>query len=440
MPEPTLPEVDDVTPEPHRAADPAEARSSRNSILMFGLLLIVGFMSFTAILAVIGLVVFLQFGPGEEKQPSVPVSSPAQEIARTKQAETMDAFNFRNDELAIVRERIQAQLHLTKRIEENIQKLRGEIAAWQDATMPLLTNDKGKAIAAHARSLEEFHALYQEELPERDAPDSFEARLRPFVDHLQTASDVEDARHYRPTEEFVTNLETLAADVRDATTAYRRQNRLLETLVLRTPKPDSSDEIPTLETAIARLENDRKVEDLQKTAAELEERREENRKKVAAATAEKETKIADAEADALKQLGELQAQKITAAVEAEIAGFQAKQAKELREAKFQAALPEIRTYLAPFLVDSLYQPASGSSRQTTEKKPISWSKLTASGALNETQQGVSKLYMTILTAPDRARHGWPAYQGGSSTEHILRAQKLLIEFGDMLVDKKMLSP
>jgi hypothetical protein len=400
---------------------------------------VIAFLVFCLIAIAIAAVLYFQFSPAQQvvsPQPA-PVSTPSQESERARQAEAMDAANFRADELAVVRERISAQLHAAKNIRDNIETLRKEISTWQDTVLPLMTNDQGKSVAADARSLQDFVALYQEELPPVDILDSFEARLTPLVDHLQTAGDVQDARVYRPTEEFIASRDALAADVREAITAYRRQNRMLAALLLRAPKSEPADGAPTLEATMSKLEQGRKIEDLKSISEELATLREENRKKVRDSIAEKETKIAEAEAEAERKLGELQSQKILSAVNEQMSNFEAEEQARLQEAKFQAALPEIQSYLAPFFEESFYQPTHSGPVKTGNKVPVSWKALQTSGALEPTEWGFAVLAMTINNASDRPKHGW---DGGPSRDVLVRAQQLLKEFGPKLAEKGMLSP
>ena len=351
----------------------------------------------------------------------------------------MDAANFRADELAVVRERISAQLHAANNVQQNIETFRREISTWQDAVLPLMTNDQGKALAQDPKLLQDFLALYQEELPPPDLLDAFETRLQPLVDHLQTAGDVQDARLYRPTEEFVKSIDTLAADVRESINAYRRHNRLLAALLLRAPKPETlPTEALTLEAAMSKLEQDRKIEDLQFVSDELESLRQQNREKIRDAIAEKETKIAEAQAEAEKKLGVLESQKIITAVEEQLATFKQEQEQRQREAKFQAALPEIRAYLTPFFVQSLSQPSANGAAMANEKAPVSWRALQASGALEDTTESLYILFNAISSAPDRATHGWPRGMTPEGISFCLKAKQLLKEFGPQLVEKKML--
>lgn len=455
MPEPTLPEVDQNNSQPDPQSTDTGPQPPRTSLLTVFLLLLVGLLSFAFIVVIVGLVFYFQFRPVPQaaSAPSTPtsapstsftpppppapvVTTPSEETQRAQRAEAMDAANFRNDELAVVRERIAVALHAANNVQKNIESLRKEVSAWQDAVLPLMTNDQGKAVAADSRSLDEFLALSKEQLPSADLLDTFQDRLDPLLDHLQSAADVQDARHYRPTDEFLARIDTLDTEVRETITPYRRQNRLLQALLLRAPKPESVEDQPTLEEAVDRLENQRKLDDLKSTAEELAALREENRKKVRDAIAEKETKLADAQADAEKKLGELKAEKISAEVEKQLADFEKEQAERQKEAKFQAALPEIRTYLAPFFEESFYQPSTVGPVETAKKLPVSWKALNASGALEPTETGFSILNMTISYAKDREKHGWRSRMPHS---HLVKAQELLKEYGEKLVEKKMLS-
>lgn len=105
---------------------------------------------------------------------------------------------------------------------------------------------------------------------------------------------------------------------------------------------------------------------------------------------------------------------------------------------------EVRALLAPFLAKGYSQP--GRKKPTSEYKPVSLTGLRSIGALNSDIDGLSELLKEgFLKRRDRERPRWGfetskiKFLPHEQREQLLKAQKLLIELGPVLVDLGMLS-
>lgn len=112
--------------------------------------------------------------------------------------------------------------------------------------------------------------------------------------------------------------------------------------------------------------------------------------------------------------------------------------------RFQAALPEIRQYLLPFITPGNQQMDGTKWVFADDKVPISFSAIKASGALDNSQEGYQALYW-IGGGPknDRPNGVFRDYIGGAiydaEVPKVRKAQQLLTEFGDLLVEQDMLA-
>ncbi len=120
--------------------------------------------------------------------------------------------------------------------------------------------------------------------------------------------------------------------------------------------------------------------------------------------------------------------------------------KQLRQ-QYQASMPQIRSYLSPFL-------ATGGTLRTSGKGPVSYGEILGRGALEETQSGLTQLWKLGGNQPDefqggtndRPRGGFPRFGGlsvghtrNAPVEYLEHAQALLKKFGPLLVEDELLA-
>src|SRR5262249_20718639 len=104
--------------------------------------------------------------------------------------------------------------------------------------------------------------------------------------------------------------------------------------------------------------------------------------------------------------------------------------------------------LAPFLAKGYWQPGDKIGRNT-DLVPISYSKLTSFGALQPGSNGIKKLLQVATNDIkygifDKERPRWPYTSDmrkikGEQLEEVKKAQQLLIELGEVMVQEGLLS-
>ena len=299
-----------------------------------------------------------------------------------KLAELEEAASARTEEQVAARDTIAATLATAQQVARTIDQLKNNVTEWQTETANLLKNDRGKSIAADKDALNKFVDLYEAKLPDADLPTSLTGRLKPFLDHLQEAEKAPNASRYRPTETFVTQLQSLSQDATNALDAYVKRNDGLQLIVEQTPAPADLSTQPALADAIQQLHNQSAEDDLRRIREGVEAQQNEGIQKIVKAKADAANAKADAEAMAIKELGDAEAKGIIDGVKQRIEADRKEREKRLREQQFNAALPEIRQYLAPFLADSLFQPGESVSGDDGQKgsrltrpcsrRPVHW--------------------------------------------------------------------
>lgn len=147
-----------------------------------------------------------------------------------------------------------------------------------------------------------------------------------------------------------------------------------------------------------------------------------------------------------------QIEQLETAIDRAVRSGEALKDKSRRAAALARDLAEIRSLLSPFITPGYFQPPAGGGHkyeQTTDAKPVSLSRLRRAGALDPTTAG--RMYL-LRFGGNRASRGnrrplgsFPEYRGEPSPENdrnmprVVRAQQLLREHGQALVEARMLS-
>ncbi len=130
------------------------------------------------------------------------------------------------------------------------------------------------------------------------------------------------------------------------------------------------------------------------------------------------------------------------------------QAKAARLAALERDMADVERYLQPFTAPGYLQPRSDrnawDTERTVEKKPVSFSRLKRLGALDNTMEGLERLYIfgggkNAVLNNSRPLGSFPQYwaQHLSKPEvrnAVQRAQQLLRDHGQTLVEEQLLSP
>ncbi|MEO2031390.1 MAG: hypothetical protein ABGZ35_04840, partial [Planctomycetaceae bacterium] len=128
--------------------------------------------------------------------------------------------------------------------------------------------------------------------------------------------------------------------------------------------------------------------------------------------------------------------------------------KNSRDEALRSSMADVRKYLSPFTSPGYLQPNSLSNPRRTERTddamPVSLSRLERLGALDPTPEGLERLYefgggKNGTRSPGRPLGAFPKYtsfhlQRPAVLAAVRRAQELLREHGQALIEAKILSP
>ena len=337
---------------------------------------------------------------------------------------------------------------------DTITKLEKAITQWTTTTSSLMTGPQGMRLAASPAALEQAEAILQAARPSENLPATLRARLEPLEKLVETAQNAEKEQHvsFDPGPTFTAQLDAIKAEAEPALKVYQDHNRRLEAVLAGLPE-NSPESESTLEEALQARKNERLQEENRLLAEELEKVREESAEK-----RREDEAIAKRRADELdreeqqkkREQEELQRQ-------AEIAGIDAdnKQlgqdiaaalARKKLEREFAQDLPQIKSLLSPFITEGRTQPEQGFFRQSTQVGPVSLGKLNSERLLSVSIDDQRRLwYMAAGGKNDRQLGGFPTYIGNATDWQakqptVQKAQALLIKYGELMVEKKMLTP
>ena len=366
----------------------------------------------------------------------------------------------------IERDRQMARLehirHVGSEARRELQLLKTQLAAWNGTVDALMTDDRGKWLATDDTRLSRIVTI-------RALADSTNIKIIDWERQiaLQLRSIPEAPSTADPgisvSDEVISDAEQIAEAVRTARNQLEQQNAALHAMLKQRPDNKPVPDAPllrdrldayageqALEAVAALTEETLRVRDefAQRLAAEqrkseedlgqLRLSKEEERKKREAELIEVNSKIvsqkvADAVAQVLREEEQRQAEQRTL-VE-----------REIREAKFQAALSEIRRYLAPFTTPGNKQLQGDKWVYSDQRVPVSLGGIRATQALGNDQLGYQQIYW-IGGGPHNDRPNGPfrEYIGGAiydpEVAMVRKVQTLLAEFGDQMVEKGMLAP
>ena len=147
-------------------------------------------------------------------------------------------------------------------------------------------------------------------------------------------------------------------------------------------------------------------------------------------------KRAEAEANKTKQEQEDKIRKVEADAKAD------RESKEHEIQVKRAQSREIKDLLAFFFSSGYVQPGR---IQTAEKRPISFSKLRAAGALESSIEGHTAMLSVLNDLRDKDRPAWRygttvSTLSSSERDKLKKIQDTLNELGPILVELKMLDP
>ena len=395
------------------------------------------------------------FPPDGNPQPATP------EVVRTIAADKLEA---QTTEQATAQSVMRVQTAAAKVKQQQAAALAGNVLAmidaweqeldlWDNNVSGLMTSAKGQALATQRQLVKRYRAIVAFERPSREGAEALRSSVQSLLGPIQLALD-NPADAMVPDEAITKQLQDLLQKAREARDGFRKPRVQIESLVSHALASGEPGRKPLRDVLKEQEEEDA----LAATAvieAEEQKAREENTRLIARARKEQidaagkaEADRIRAETDAKRTLGEFEVKRI--AEEARIAKVKSEREMQERlaaarqeelERKFQAALPEIQRLLKPFITDGYTQLVSGGYQKTATKGPVSFSRIQGAGHLERTTEGIQSLRsaMWVSGANDRDLGAFPDYYNRDWQPGTLRAQELLIEFGPLMVKKKMLA-
>lgn len=353
----------------------------------------------------------------------------------------------------------------------------------------LLTNDDGKRLATDAIASMGFLRVF--ERPIVSSPDvlSRKREVDTILVGLQRVLDQPSAG-YTPPESQKHDVDSHYFWAQERLARIKEERSWLEASIKRLPRDIDLKNVPTMKEKIdqfmlkridlwsrSRLagvedaEGDAgkivydaaRIAEIERARAEAERLLREERRKIEQMRIDFEVRlkqelavekerVAEAEIELQNRLAELDRLKKEAEAERKAKDLESKLARDQKVEDAEKPIlvkrcqaPETRTILAPFLDKGMVRPSGNRGTRyydTIEPVPVSLKDLYACGALDQTPEGLDKLYWATIDPQDTMRTRWRRSQQWRTTpalrEKLVDAQKLLIELGPTLVELEML--
>ncbi|MGB7326743.1 MAG: hypothetical protein WBD31_17845 [Rubripirellula sp.] len=288
-------------------------------------------------------------------------------------------------------------------------------------------------------------ALLQEEVARPDVLNeaaNFSAEMTKFLDEADLATAID----FRPSVESIQRLAALRQACEAEKELLDERKLALDTIVSSASENATSE--TTLHAALQEFALDEQKEMAAKLAARLAKAKSEEsakyaqlledaeRERIASKSRVELAKISDETRRNLDLSKRLEEQ---SKADAENAALELE--KQRLRAEFSVVRDDVLRHLAPFVGDGMKMRGDNEGRG-----PVSWSVIQASGALNVTAQGVSKL--SQLSHNDRPKNGFPShiYPGtfnvpeyAGQIAYVEKAQQYLKKYGALMVEDGMLA-
>lgn len=320
------------------------------------------------------------------------------------------------------------------------EEWQAEIDQWRSIVEPLLKNDDGKLLADNAENVRSFRAIYDQPRGDMIRPHDIVAVIADLTQNIETALS-EPQNAYLPDQAVEGKLRDLTEEARTGAASLRRGREQI-LILLQNARKQGQVSKKTLSESIAEQETADQIAAIDEAREGMETARRQGAGRVAAAQEE-----------AIRIAGETQAQHIIEAATAargqqqvEDQRREAELQKQKRIAAMQGDMGDIKRYLEPFITNGYAQPDGYHNTQLADQVPVSWSKLSAAGALKPTREGMEQLMRYATVNNDRPHGGFPQYVGGdyswaqTNKEFVKRAQELLTTHGEALIASGLLSP
>lgn len=410
-----------------------------------------------AILVIAGLAAALYYMRGEQRKSQEKLA--ALEL-KAQEAEIEQKTAAEKERLVRARNRQEEVLGQARAATNSLENLLAEIKELNAGATALRSNEDGKRVALHPDLVERARVFYEVQL--RDAPAAAGAITR-----LENARRIEqqvrsqEGTAYEPAPDILESARNAAASAEQDRGKVTQLRTYLSALVdeskvkyteakLTAASPTLEDAIKAKVTAEAAVAQqtlaDRTAgakEDANRTRHEAEVRNITEEAKREAEKKDLEILELKAASDGERSLAEAEQKKKDADAEDQ-------RQKKLREAQMvelrrKASDPAIQSKLAFFTTPGTFQVQGKRFVRIPDKKPLSWTQLSAYGALDGTMAGLQNLVEIAASDHDTDRPRWRLnlkfWSNKSETlEMVKETQQLLNELGPVLVEMKLLEP
>lgn len=353
---------------------------------------------------------------------------------------------------AIARAKLIEADALTRRCFADLNEVIELEKQWSQSYVTIFDDDRGRKIAADQKAVAEIATLLKSQPPTNADLTSWYLQLSPVASNIQYQMVFN--QDYLVTSEDQAFLEQFRTRVADAKTGILNWQSHFDRLLQQTESASPAeltlrDAIPQYEqkelAEMARVADEKRKAELQRVLDE--QAAETQRIEAERLKAEAELKRAELEA----QRAELARQKQEA--EDQVEAAKALAARKKLEAEFKRDSAEISSLLFPFLYNGESQPTFGPihdprSWHTSGKGlgPTSFSALQAAGALDDSSESLLRLYFIGGDFNNlRKKGGFPRYEAtglnnSAVASRVSRARELLLKYGPLLVERRMLAP
>lgn len=379
--------------------------------------------------------------PTEKRSPETQVSTPVMQ----------PSSSITDSEQAVARAQLTGMKTEVTSIRDRLGKLKSLDADWQAKRASLLTGEAGRKIVASPA-----HLTLMFQMLEREPPVTSDEILKWDVQVEELATPIEKAlaagtATLSLTSDHERMLTDLSRRITSAVAALEQRQRQVAAILKETAGTTPGTQ--ALEEALAAHQVALAIQENEAHSRLLAEERAKTARMIRETEIENERKLREATEAAMKANAEIERKKVEDAAtlarqqeQQRQMEHQARMAREQLEAKFQRSLPEIRRVLVPFLTPGNRHIAKGEWTYTEEPQPLSLAAIRASGALENSPSGHQSFYYIASGQRNDRPNGIfrGNYIGGAIRSElvpdVVRAQNLLNEFGDLLVEKKLLEP
>lgn len=373
-----------------------------------------------------------------------------------------------------------------RRTDELLDRLAKHASEFEKERLGLLTNDKGKALAADPVSFMAFLRLYEEPATTSEKVSDKKIAVQLILTSLPKERQQSDVG-YLPPPELFDELSSLNAWANDRFARLQAQQATLKTLLADAPAVRDIKTAKQMGSAIqeyrakwhkllaeSRILGEQQAESesgkvlveaarlakLEEIQAERERFLEETRTEIARLKLVQEAALLQLQMDAERERFEAEKRHNDAMVELERLRRDSEAAREVAEKRAdiirqqqrdvaareeqiaKVNSPEVKELLSSFFASGSWQP--GKRRLSYEPGPISYKQLMVVGALKPDSVGLNHL-LDVVNARlnDRPRWGKARKLASLSADgraRLVKAQKLLIELGPLMVEEGLLAP